>query len=87
MPYPRRRERHFEIGDAEWPQRIENRADDRGGCCDRSCLAAALGAERIMRAWLALIELRNEDRKMMCARYLLTVVAGYGLAPAIRVFR
>jgi len=56
-PHPLRGKRHFEIRHAKLTQRIERGAHQRRGRADRAGLTAALGAERIVGAGLALVAL------------------------------
>ena len=56
-PDPRRRQRHLDVVDADRLQRVEHRADDRRRRADRAGLATALGAERVVGAGLAFVEL------------------------------
>src|SRR5882757_77691 len=59
-PHLLRRERHLEISHPERRKRIERGADQRSRRTDAAGFAAALGAERIVRAGLALVALRDE---------------------------
>src|SRR5262249_34454122 len=60
---------HIEVGDAEGGERIEHRADHRRGRADGTRLPAALGAERIVGARLALVALGDEQRQIVRARH------------------
>src|ERR1700730_6842638 len=57
-----RRERHVEMRDAEWRQRIEHGVHDRRRCADRAALADPLHSERIG-GGRSLLELRSEGRE------------------------
>src|SRR5260221_189900 len=60
-----RRSRHVERRDPERCQRVEQRARHGGGRPYGAGLAAALGAERVVRARLALVGLTREIRQIV----------------------
>src|SRR5262249_54218345 len=60
---------HIEVGDAEGGERVEHRADHRRGRADGTRFPAALGAERIVGAGLALVAFGDEQRQIVGARH------------------
>ena len=83
-PHLLRRDRHFEVGDAEAGERVERGAHDRGGRADRAGFAAALGAERIVGTGLAFVAFGDEQRQIVGARHrVVHERSGHELAAAV----
>jgi hypothetical protein len=79
-----RRQRHIDVGDAERRQRIKHRADDRGRRGNRSRFAAAFRAQRVVGAWLALVEFGFDQRQISGAgQRVVQELPGQDLAAAI----
>src|SRR5260221_2951257 len=68
LPDPMGRSGHLDIVYAQRDERIQHRVDYGRGGSDGARLAAAFGAERVMCARLALVELGDEERQVAGAR-------------------